>query len=340
MSPFTPAYHALYHNGELQKRAAEAVDLLRHCTLCPRTCGVDRLADSRGVCRTGRLASVSGVTPHFGEEPGISGTRGSGTIFFGGCNLACAFCQNHEISQPPKSQPAQPGVTAGELAGHMLSLQRQGCHNINVVTPSHVIPQILEALVLAVQQGLEIPLVYNSNGYDSVEALRLLDGVVDVYLPDLKYLDDDHARIWSGAGDYPRHAAAALEEMLRQVGYPESDDDGIIHRGLIVRHLVLPGGQSDSVDVMAWIARHLGKLVYVSIMAQYFPTHRVVGHELMGHGITRQEYQAVIAAADEFGLDNGWRQEPSASGYYQPDFSVADKPFRDIDDFIDGTGKR
>ena len=220
----------------------------------------------------------------------------------------------------------------------MTDLQRKGCHNINLVTPSHVVPHILEALVIAARQGLDIPVVYNSNGYDSPDALRLLDGVVDVYLPDLKYLDDEHARTWSGAGEYPRHATAALEEMLRQVGYPEPDADGIIRRGLIVRHLVLPGGQSDSADVMAWIARHLGKMVYVSVMAQYFPTHRVSGHEVMGRGVTQREYQTVIDAADAFGLENGWRQEPSASHYYQPDFSVSDKPFRDIDDFLDEPG--
>jgi len=340
MSLFVPAYRALFQSGELHKRAIAAVEHLHTCNLCPRACGVDRFADKTGACRTGRRATVVSVTPHFGEEPGISGSRGSGTIFFGYCNLACTYCQNHEISQPARDTSGAPEVTAETLAGHMIALQDAGCHNINFVTPSHVVPQILEALIIAAQKGLEIPLVYNSNGYDSLEALKLLDGVIDVYLPDLKYLNEEHARTWSGISEYPKHATAALEEMLRQVGYPEPDEQGIIHRGLVVRHLVLPGGQSDSVDVISWIARHLGKLVYVSLMSQYFPAHKVIGDAVMGRSVSREEYEAVVEVADRLGLENGWRQEPAAAQYYRPDFSVAEKPFEDIDDFIDDPDRK
>lgn len=330
------SYLKLGRSGDLKKRAETAVAMLSECRSCPRLCGARRLDDARnGFCKTARRAKISAYAAHFGEEPGISGSRGSGTIFFGGCNLACVYCQNHEISQP---KPADAGrvmeeADAARLAEIMMELQAQGTHNINLVSPSHVVPQFIEALAIAAERGLELPIVYNSNGYDSLETLALLDGIIDVYLPDFKYMNPDNSSGLSGARNYPEVAKAALTEMKRQVGEIAIDDEGIIRRGIIVRHLVLPNGCSDDREIFEWIAKNLGAQTYVSVMAQYFPTHRASEFPEIDRKIHGYEYDDAAEAAAEFGIENGWFQEMQATDYYRPDFSAPDKPFKDADDF-------
>lgn len=301
-----PAYLALADSGELGVRVKQARAHLSACDLCPRRCGVDRLQGQVGFCRAGALARVASHNAHHWEEPPISGTRGSGTIFFSHCTGRCLFCQNYPISQLGVGEE----VSARQLAGMMLTLQRWGCHNVNLVTPTHYVPQILEGLELAVAGGLRIPLVYNTSGYDTVETLRLLDGVVDIYLPDAKYADDAVARRLSGFVDYVEHNRAALLEMRRQVGVAlQVDEQGLARRGLIIRHLVLPDGLAGTEEVLCWIAQHLSTSVYVSLMAQYFPAHRAVGDPQLGRRITFDEYDAALEALQQVGLENGWQQE-------------------------------
>jgi len=299
-----PAYIALSESGELARRAGEAYRMMRRCALCPRSCGVNRLAGERGACRTGKVAGVASSNLHFGEEPPISGTRGSGTIFFTGCSLHCRFCQNWPISRLCHGQPAPPHI----LAGRMLNLQRRGAHNINLVTPSHVVPQFLAALTIAAREGLCIPIVYNSSGYDGLEALRLLDGVVDIYMPDIKYAARDAAALCSDAPDYWEHVRPAIREMYRQVGPLEMDEDGIGVRGLLIRHLVLPGLIDSPDEVFEFVATELSRDVPVNLMSQYFPADRAVGDPLLGRRITREEFAAAEAALRRWGLDRGWIQ--------------------------------
>ena len=268
---FHPAYLALWRSGELTRRVTLGVEKLADCTLCPRNCKVNRLENETKTCRTGRYAAVSSYFAHFGEERCLRGTRGSGTIFFSWCNLRCIFCQNYEISWQGEGQTAKPE----ELAEMMLSLQEQGCHNINLVTPGHVVPQILEALLLAVPRGLHLPLVYNTNAYDSLDSLALLDGVVDIYMPDFKFWDSEKARLYAKAPDYPEAARRAIREMHRQVGPLVTDEQGVALRGVLLRHLVLPGGAAGTVDIMRWIARELSPETYVNLMAQYRPAGQV-----------------------------------------------------------------
>lgn len=301
-----PSYLSLYASGELERRAEAAAAVLAHCTLCPHRCGVDRLVGKLGLCHSGAVARVASWNRHNWEEPPISGTRGSGTIFFSGCTGACLFCQNYPISQLNHGLD----VDAERLASMMLELQRRGCHNINLVSGTHVVPQILAALVVAIPQGFCLPLVYNTSGYESVETLRLLDGVVDIYLPDAKYADDAPARELSGFRRYVEHNRAALQEMCRQVGPGLLlDAEGIAVRGLIVRHLVLPEGLAGSRSVAAWLAASLSPLVHVSIMGQYFPAYKAVGHARLGRRVTGHEYQAAVQAFVDAGLETGWQQE-------------------------------
>ncbi|MEJ2212410.1 MAG: radical SAM protein [Anaerolineae bacterium] len=297
----------------MERRARAAWAQMAHCELCPHRCGVDRLAGERGICRMGELPKVSSWNLHAWEEPPISGSRGSGTIFFSGCTGRCRFCQNYPISQLGYGQV----VSVERLAGMMLELQRKGAHNINLVTPTHFLPAILAALPTAIRGGLRLPLVYTTSGYECVEALRLLEGVVEIWLPDAKYADDAVARRLSGFRDYVEHNRAALSEIYRQVGAELLLDDGqeggpqgegIARRGLIVRHMVLPGGLAGTAEVLAWIARHLSPAVHVSLMDQYFPAHRAVGDPLLGHKITAEEYEAALEAFDAAGLEHGWQQ--------------------------------
>ncbi len=323
-----PWYVRLYESGELQRRTRVLVDRLKRCDICPRKCGVDRTRDESGFCRSPRRPLIASACAHRGEEPPISGRRGSGTIFFANCNLRCIYCQNHEISQRPDLFAGQPGG-AEQLAEVMLRLQDHlHCHNINFVSPSHFVPQILEALCLAVPRGLWLPLVYNTNAYDSVETLKLLDGIVDVYLPDIKYSFDKVASRLSGVSDYVEVSRDAILEMHRQVGSEfVLDDEGTVRRGLILRHLVLPGGLAGSEESLRWLATEVSSQVTIGIMSQYHPAHRAGEISLLSRRVTRQEYATAIQAAYDLGFDHLWAQEAGAAAHYRPDFSRDGHPF-------------
>jgi len=295
-------YHRLHRNGELARRAASALRILSRCALCPRRCGVNRLKNETGECRIGRRAVVSSVGPHFGEEPPLVGTHGSGTIFFSGCNLHCVFCQNSEISQSALGETVSPE----RLASLMLAVQSDGCHNLNLVSPTHVVAQILEALPLAVERGLRVPIVYNSGGYDSPEILKLLDGVVDIYMPDAKYGTDTEGETCSQAPGYWNWNRAVLKEMHRQVGVLEMDGRGIARRGLLIRHLVLPSGLARSENVLRFIAEELSRDSYVNIMDQYRPCHRAGSYPGLRCGVTPDEFARVSARARSLGLHRGF----------------------------------
>ena len=260
-----PVYIETFESGELEKKTKAAYGILRSCTLCPRECRVDRLSGQAGFCKTGDKAFVSSYNPHYGEEAPLVGKHGSGTIFFTHCNLMCNFCQNYDISHEGHGDE----VTDDELAHMMIALQKTGCHNINFVTPSHVVPQILSALEIAISYGLKIPLVYNSGGYDSPETLKLLEGVFDIYMPDFKFWDPEIAEKTCDAEDYPEVARNVLKEMHRQVGDLQINDAGIAWRGVLIRHLVLPKGLAGAENVMRFIAEHLSADTYVNIMSQY-----------------------------------------------------------------------
>lgn len=298
------SYVKLYERGVLKKRKEGLNKLLEKCHLCPRKCLVNRLQDEKGFCGAGKRVAVSSYNLHFGEEPPISGYRGSGTIFFTHCNLRCCFCQNYPISQLGNGQE----VEISQLAKMMLKLQELGAHNINFVTPTHFVPQIVEALEVAVREGLNIPLVYNSGGYDSVETLKLLDGIVDIYMPDAKYSNPQSARTYSRADDYFEVNKKALLEMHRQVGDLKMDREGIAEQGLLVRHLVLPEDVVGSRRVLEFIGRNISQNTYMSIMAQYHPAHRASEFPELSRRISETEYDAVLKMADELGLERGWRQ--------------------------------
>ncbi len=285
----------------LQIRARDALARLTCCDICPRRCGADRSKDERGFCRTGRLARVASFTPHYGEEAPLVGSGGSGTIFFSGCNLGCVFCQNWDISQGGAGRE----VTAEELAGMMLSLQDSGCHNINFVTPSHVVPQILQSLILARAGGLNIPLVYNSGGYDSVETLRLLDGIFDIYMPDAKYGQDGPALKYSLAPDYWATMKAALLEMHRQVGDLQFDGCGLAVRGLLVRHLLLPQGLAGTAEVVRFISERISKDTYLNIMNQYRPEYNACRYDGLSRPVSSREYADALRLAIAASLTRG-----------------------------------
>jgi putative pyruvate formate lyase activating enzyme len=294
-----PAYLALHKSGELLRRARLAVRHLEDCDLCPRYCRVDRLATTKGaVCRTGRLARVASFGPHFGEEAPISGWRGSGTIFFSWCNLRCVFCQNWEIGQREAGMEVGPE----RLAGMMLELQEIGCHNVNLVTPSHVVAQILEALVVAAGAGLRLPLVYNTGGYDSPEALALLDGVIDIYMPDAKYGSSELARRYSHVREYVDSNRAAVREMHRQVGDLDIDEMGVAYRGLLVRHLVLPDDVAGTEDVLAFIAREVSTSTYLNLMDQYRPAYKAAENPPLERPLYAAEYRQARELAGRYGL--------------------------------------
>ena len=298
MPTLEPAYLQTHRSGLLRCKTEEALKSLSACTLCPRRCGVNRPAGETGVCKTGRLASVSSFNTHFGEEAPLVGEHGSGTVFFTHCNLLCLFCQNFDISHQGIGQE----VTDEQLAGIMLGLQRKGCHNINFVTPSHVVPQILAALEIAVSNGLNVPLVYNTGGYDRPETLKLLDGVIDIYMPDFKFWDPEIARATCEAPDYPEVARQALVEMHRQVGELVLGADGIARRGLLVRHLVMPAGAAGTRQVMRFIAQRISLRTYVNVMSQYRPCGRA--HEVAGLGtaLSPAEYRRAVEEAVEEGI--------------------------------------
>jgi len=304
LEKFEPAYLSL-SKREFEKRIKSAFALLSPCRLCPRRCEVDRLKGKKGICQAGAIPEVSSYNLHFGEEPGISGWRGSGTIFFAHCNLRCVFCQNYPISQLGHGNETD----SSELAEMMLELQADNAHNINLVTATHYVPWIIEAVFLAREKGLKIPLVYNSGGYESMEQLRLLDGIIDIYMPDMKYNDNSVAKRLSNAPDYVEVNRAAIKEMRRQVGELVLDDAGIALRGLLIRHLVLPEGLAGTDGIMEFIAKEISRKTAISLMSQYFPAHRAYEFPELSRRINQTEYALAEQAMEKFGLEEGWKQE-------------------------------
>jgi putative pyruvate formate lyase activating enzyme len=302
------SYIDLYHSGELARRIKAGYARLACCDLCPHACGVNRLAGDTGICGGGRSPRIASANVHRGEEPPISGTRGSGTIFLSGCTLNCRFCQNFPISQLRNGVD----LSTGELADKMLGLQKKGAHNINFVTPSHFTPQILAALYLAIRKGFTLPIVWNTSGYERLDTLALLDGVVDIYLPDMKYSSKEQAHYLSAAPDYPALNRVAVAEMLRQVGQLECDEDGIGVKGLIIRHLVLPEGRAGSAETLAYIADNLGEETHIALMSQYFPAHLAPETPGIGRRVSAEEYGEAVEALEECGLENGWVQDEPA----------------------------
>ena len=290
--------------ADLRARAEVAVAGLAECRMCPRDCAVDRLRDKWSACKTGRFAQVSSYFPHFGEEDCLRGWRGSGTIFFAHCNLRCVFCQNFDISQAVKPGREGRGTPPDRLAGMMLELQDLGCHNINLVTPEHVVPQVLEALCKAAERGLRLPLVYNTSGYDALESLRLIDGVVDIYMPDFKLWSAERSRSYLKAEDYPEAARRAIGEMHRQVGPLRFDEDGLAARGLLIRHLVMPGCLEETRAILEWIAAELGTGTYVNLMGQYRPAGKVGGGRYVeiDAPVHPREFGAAVGIANALGL--------------------------------------
>jgi len=293
-----PSYLKLYRNGELANRRESLFMLMETCRLCPRKCGVNRLEGETGFCGIGRQAKVASYNAHFGEEDPLVGRHGSGTIFLSGCNLRCSFCQNYDISHTAEGVNVEPA----QLADMMLYLADRGCHNINFVTPSHVVPQIIEALIPAIEQGLSVPLVYNSSGYDSDETVALLDGIFDIYMPDFKFWDNKWSERFCNAGDYRDAAVDAIKEMHRQVGDLELDDNGIALRGLLVRHLVMPNNVAGSDQILAFLAKDLSKNTYVNVMDQYRPCGTADNDEYINRRLTAEEYRFAVDTAGKSGL--------------------------------------
>ena len=323
-----PSYLSLYRCGELQRRAESLEACLASCDVCPRECHVNRLENEHGFCHSGYLPIVSAVCDHHGEEPAISGTRGTGAIFFGNCNMRCVYCQNYQISQDPNHQSSKE-MDFHTLAQHMMYLQDElGCHNISFISPSHFVPQLVRAVLEAVPMGLKVPIVYNTNAYDSVASLRALDGIVDVYLPDLRYASDTWAAKLSHTADYVTRARQAILEMHRQVGDELIlDDSGLAQRGLVVRHLILPNGLAGSRDSLTWLVKEVSPKVTVSIMSQYYPTYLASQIPQLRRKISAAEYLAVFKLLDELGIENGWIQEMDAAENYLPHFDLDGHPF-------------
>jgi len=332
-----PKYLTLLAETKLEERVEQLEALLSACNICPKDCGNDRLNDEIAACYSGRLPIVSSYTAHFGEEPCLSGTRGAGNIFFGNCNLRCVYCQNYQISQTWKEQRKNE-VTHERLAEMMLELQDRGVHNIGFVSPTHFAPQMARAILIAAKRGLRLPIVYNTNAYDSVEVLRSLDGIVDVYLPDLKYADSDAGFQYSKVRDYKEHARAAIKEMPRQMGDELIfDENGLLKRGLLIRLLVLPNDIAGIEENLRWIRDDLSPKTAISLMAQYYATNKAATdprYILLSRRISEGEWFEAVSLLDELGMEEGFMQEyESASYYYRPDFNDKDKPFKDIRDF-------
>jgi len=327
MDSYQPNYLSLYKSGELAKRAERLWQRLVNCDICPRQCGIDRLQGETDFCRSTEKPIVASFCEHRGEEPVLSGSHGSGTIFFGNCNLRCCYCQNHQISQDYKKQKNNE-TDCPTLAGYMLHLQdKLGCHNINLVSPSHFVPQIVKALLEAVPMGFKIPLVYNTNSYDSLETLKELDGIIDIYLPDLKYADNKLASKFSKARDYVLHSRSAIKEMQRQVGDLAIDENGVAQRGLIVRHLILPNNIAGSHQSLNWLAEEVSPKVTISLMSQYHPAHKACRYSLLARPVNITEYEAALEAMAKAGLEEGWAQDMASHKHYLPDFERKNHPF-------------
>ncbi len=350
---FTPSYLRL-PPGELDRRVAALERMLESCTVCPWDCHVNRLKNETKVCVAGHLPIISSYAAHFGEEPALSGThlgsaaRGAGNIFLGHCNMRCVYCQNWQISQDFRTQRPTRETSFERLAEMMLELQGQDCHNIGFVSPTHFAPQIVRSLAIAARRGLHLPLIYNTNAYDSVEVLRQLDGVFDIYLPDLKYSDEQVAHEYSKIPHYVASARAAIKEMHRQLGDElVMDERGLLRRGLVVRLLVLPNDMAGIRETLEWIREELSQRVTLSVMSQYYVTHKVErqGDELfplINRRIRPREYEKVLEWVEELGFENGWLQplEGVAAEYYRPDFTNAERPFADARDFATADERR
>ncbi|MCX5903847.1 MAG: radical SAM protein [Proteobacteria bacterium] len=312
-----PGYKQLYAAGILRERAELLWKMFSSCRLCPWQCGADRTSGQRGRCQAPGELKVAKALAHFGEEPVLSGTRGAGTIFFSHCHLQCCFCQNYQISQEGLGEV----LTVEALAQKMLSLQKAGCHNISLVPPTHYLPHIVEALCLAAAEGLSLPLVYNSNGYESLETLKLLSGVVDIYLPDAKYANDALAKKYSQAKDYSQINLAALREMFAQVGPLVTDENGTARKGLIIRHLVLPANIAGTQEVLERIKSHLGSHIHMSLMCQYLPAYKAPLHQELSKRTSSEEYDRALVCLEALGFENGWLQEhEEINGEFLPDF--------------------
>ncbi len=334
---YIPPYRTLFESGELARRAEQLVAMLTSCNICPLDCQVNRLAGEISRCYSARLPIVSSYCPHFGEEPALVGTHGVGNIFFGNCNLKCSYCQNFEISQRWKEERKNE-VTIQRLAEMMIELQEvHHCHAIGFVSPTHFVPQMVEGILEACRMGLRLPIIYNTNCYDSVEALHLLDGIVDIYLPDLKYSEDEMGYRYSGVKEYAQHSRAALQEMYRQMGRElVMGEDGLVKRGLIIRHLILPNDLAGTRETFKFIASELSPIVTLSVMSQYYPTNKVSDDNaekfesllLLNRRIREREYDKVLDMLDEFGIENGWAQDFESQDYYRPDLADRVAPFK------------
>lgn len=341
-----PSYLQLLKSGELGHRVQVLDRRLARCDICPWDCQVNRIAGERKVCMSGYLPVVASWAPHFGEEPALSGThlpkgqaKGAGNVFLGRCNLRCVYCQNWQISQDFRNTRLAGEMSFDRLAGVLLELQAKGCHNIGFVSPTHFVPQVVRSVAVAAERGLRLPLVYNSNAYDSVEVLHLLDGIFDIYLPDLRYSDNAVAREYSKARNYVEHARAAVAEMYRQVGDELIlDERGLLRRGLVVRLLILPNDLAGLRETLQWIREALSPRVTLSVMSQYYPDNKVSDERfpLLSRMIRPREYERVLEWLDFFGFENGWVQplEANAASYYRPDFRDLQTPFRDAVDFV------
>lgn len=305
-----------------------AEKILQSCTSCPRNCNVDRTAGEIGICQSGALPVVSSYTPHFGEEPVLSGIRGAGNIFFGNCNLRCVFCQNYIISQNYKVERKNE-ISNERLADIMIELQNRDCHNIGLVSPTHFTVPILKSIYIAVEKGLHLPIIYNTNGYDSVDMLKLFDGVIDIYLPDFKYGENSVGKTYSKVSDYFDMVKPAIKEMYRQVGSELIYENGVVVRGLIIRHLVLPNSLAETENVFRFIAKELDPKVHISLMAQYYPANKADKYPLISRNISYSEYIRAIELLDKFDLENGWIQEIESKETYRPFFEeTREDPFR------------
>lgn len=332
-----PKFLKLYRTGELKRRVEALEILLESCTICPKDCGNNRLNDEIAACYSGRLPIVSSYTAHFGEEPALSGTNGAGNIFFGNCNLRCVYCQNFQISQTWKTQKKNE-ISHERLAEIMLELQEKGCHNIGFVSPTHFAPQMARGILLAAEKGLRLPIVYNTNAYDSVEVLKLLDGIIDIYLPDLKYAEDQAGFEYSKVRGYAKFSRLAIKEMYRQMGDElVLDENGLLRRGLVIRLLVLPNDLAGIEENLRWIKNELSPKVAISLMAQYYATNKAATDSryiLLSRRISEGEWLNAVSLIEDLGFEEGFLQEyESASYYYRPDFEDKDKPFKDIRDF-------
>jgi putative pyruvate formate lyase activating enzyme len=315
------AYIEAYNSGRLKEVSDQATKILASCVLCPRRCKVNRLKGEKGYCRTGAEPRVFSYLAHHGEEPPISGIHGSGTIFFSGCTMACVYCQNFEFSQEGGGRE----ITHEELAESMLSLQKMKCHNINLVTPTHVMPQILTALLIAVKKGLRIPIVYNTSGYELEDIIGLLEGIVDIYLVDMRYNEDKASFAYSDAVNYSNYNRGSVKRMYAQVGVGEFDGQGIMQKGIIIRHLVLPGGIAGTGGIMRFIADEISKDAYISLMSQYTPYYRACNFKEIDRKLSLQEYAYAQQAMEKYGLGNGWTQDSFglarfAGVYIKPSF--------------------